>query len=86
MARRFWFCMTLYDFYWDSGREGFLAYIDADVETIKRLLEEYRKSDEWYDNVGFLEFLAGRGVKAELVATYSSNSPVDIDADEHIPF
>jgi hypothetical protein len=78
--------MTLYDFYWDSGREGFLTYIDADAETVKRSLEEYRKSGERYDNVGFLEFLAGKGVKAELVATYSSNSPVDIDADEHIPF
>jgi hypothetical protein len=78
--------MTLYDFYWDSGKEGFLAYIDADAETVKRFLEEYRKGNEWYDNVGFLEFLACKGVKAELVASYSSNSPVDIDADEHIPF
>ena len=78
--------VKLYDFYWDDGREGFLMYIDADSETVKRLLDEYRESDKWYDNEGVLEFLTSRGVKAELVTTYSSDSCVDIDADEHIPF
>ena len=76
----------LYDFYCDGGKMGFLMTINAERDEVERLLEEYRKTDEFYSDVGFLEFLVERGYTAEIITCYVSNSSVDIDADEHIAF
>jgi len=76
----------IYNFYWDNGREGFLLETDAPREVVEKLLDEYRKIDEFYDNEGFRDLLEERGYVAVIITSYSSNSPVDIDADEHIPF
>ena len=79
--------MPLYNFYWDNGREGFVAEINAKPEIVKKLLEEYRNRNEDYNNVGFIEFLQRNGVKARIVVSYSSNSPVEIHGvDEDIYF
>jgi len=58
-------------FYWYSGRdddERFLARVNADSETVKKLLNEYRKSDpEGYNSDGFINFLRERGIEAEII-------------------
>jgi len=41
--------------------------IDADPKTVKKLLHQYRKEDENYDDLGWLDFLNKKGIKAEIV-------------------
>ena len=76
----------LYNFYYEGGRMGFLMRVNAQRDKVERLLEEYRKTDEYYDDVGFKEFLIERGYTVEIITSYVSDSPVDIDADEHLLF
>jgi hypothetical protein len=61
--------MPYYVFYWGSGDEDerFLARIEADSETVKKLLDEYRKSDPDYDDFDFIEFLKKHGIDAEII-------------------
>jgi hypothetical protein len=41
--------------------------IEADKETVEKLLDEYRNSDKDYCDFGFLEFLNNKGIKAEFI-------------------
>jgi hypothetical protein len=59
--------MPTYCFWWDNGEEQFLMEIDADPKTVKKLLHQYRKEDENYDDLGWLDFLNKKGIKAEIV-------------------
>jgi len=62
--------MPYYGFYWCDGDddEQFIAKIDADAETVKKLLDEYRRSDpDGYNNVDFIDFLQSHGISAEIV-------------------
>jgi len=59
--------IPIYWFYWDDGEEGFLMEIDADVKTVKKLLSEYRREDEYYDNIGWYAFLSRKGIKARFL-------------------
>jgi len=62
--------MPYYGFYWYDGGddEQFIARIDADGETVKKLLDEYRRSDpDGYNNVDFIDFLQNHGISAEIV-------------------
>jgi hypothetical protein len=61
--------MPYYMFYWSAGDEDerFLARIEADSETVKKLLDEYRKSDPDYNDFGFIEFLKKHGIDAEII-------------------
>lgn len=56
-------------FYW--GRdvdEQFIAKIEADADTVERLLDEYRRFDpEEYNRDGFIEFLKEKGIDAEII-------------------
>ncbi|MCD6340883.1 MAG: hypothetical protein J7L51_02910 [Desulfurococcales archaeon] len=55
----------IYEFYWGHhDDERFLMEVEAEPEEVERLLEEYRASDEEYDDEGWLEFLRGRGIRA----------------------
>jgi len=45
-----------------------LARIEADSETVKKLLDEYRSSNpEGYNDCGFIEFLRSHGIEAEII-------------------
>lgn len=59
--------MPYYVFFW--GRhddEKFLARIEADADTVEKLLDEYRKADpETYNADDFMEFLKEKGIDAE---------------------
>ena len=62
--------MSYYMFYWCSGKddERFLAKIEADVKTVKNLLDEYRSSDpEGYNESDFIDFIRGKGIDAEII-------------------
>jgi len=60
--------MPIYCFYWsDEGlveEYRILIEINADKETVKKMLDEYRSSDEeGYIIFEFMEFLEERGVE-----------------------
>ena len=57
--------MPIYEFYWEE--DSFLMEINADYEDVKKLLEEYKKSDEFYNSVGWAEFLEKRGIEAKVI-------------------
>jgi len=60
--------MPVYEFYWGHDvDEQFLMEIDADEDTVKKLLDEYRSSDEEYNNFGWCDFLRRKGIKAEII-------------------
>jgi len=62
--------MPYYMFYWANGRddERFLARVEADSETVKKLLNEYRESDpEGYNSDDFINFLKKHGIDAEII-------------------
>jgi hypothetical protein len=63
--------MPYYMFYWYSGRdddERFLARIEADSKTVKKLLDEYRDFDpDGYNNCEFVDFLKKHGIEAEII-------------------
>ena len=55
-------------FWWEDGE--FLAEIEGKgltKEKIEKLLDEYRKEDEYYDNWGWLEFLQKKGYRVKMV-------------------
>jgi len=57
-------------FYWENGGDDqrFLARVEADSETVKKLLDEYRSSDpEGYNSDDFIEFLRAKGINAEII-------------------
>ena len=59
--------MPIYRFYWDNGEQGFLMEINADVDTVRKLLFEYRKLDEYYNIYGWADFLESRNIKARFI-------------------
>lgn len=74
--------MKLYEFYHDDGKGGFVLEINADRETVEKLLNEYRGLDpDGYNERGFIDFLKEKGYEVEHVVGYSSNSPVELDID-----
>lgn len=74
--------MKLYDFYYDNGKAGFVLEINAERETVERLLDEYRKSDpDEYNERDFIDFLKEKGYEVKYIVGYSSNSPVELDID-----
>ena len=58
--------MPIYEFYWEDG--SFLLEIDADPKTVEKLLDEYKKLDEDYDDLGWIEFLEEKGIKVREIA------------------
>ena len=74
--------MKLYDFYYDNGKCGFVLEINADKETVEKLLGEYRDLDpDGYNDRDFQKFLREKGYGVEYVVGYSSNSTVELDLD-----
>ena len=63
--------MPIYEFYYDDGDEEdvFWMEIDADKETVEKLLDEYRKSDPvGYNDLDWLDFLVDiKGIKARFI-------------------
>jgi hypothetical protein len=60
--------MPIYCFYWGKDEdESFLMEIEADKETVEKLLHEYKKLDEYYNNADWYEFLKSKGIKAEFI-------------------
>ena len=60
--------MSYYGFYWSDG--DFILRIDTDKETVKKLLDEYKKSDsEGYNDFDFVQFLKEKGISVEVVDT-----------------
>jgi len=62
--------MPIYMFYWGNARdldEMFMMEIDEDEDNVKRLLNEYRDIDKEYNNIGWLEFLEERNIKARIL-------------------
>ena len=58
--------MPIYEFYWGHHEdERFLMEIDADKETVEKLLNEYRATDEGYNNADWCDFLEKKGIKAK---------------------
>jgi len=74
--------MKLYDFYYDDGKTGFVLKINAERETVEKLLDEYRGLDpDGYNLDDFMDFLKEKGYEVKYVVGYSSNSPVELDID-----
>jgi iron uptake system EfeUOB component EfeO/EfeM len=59
--------MPIYEFYCDFNDIDFLMEIDADFETVEKLLDEYRNSDEAYNIIDWLTFLENKGIKAKII-------------------
>jgi iron uptake system EfeUOB component EfeO/EfeM len=59
--------MPIYEFYCDFNDVDFLIEIDADFETVEKLLDEYRNSDEAYNIIDWLTFLENKGIKAKII-------------------
>jgi len=55
----------IYEFWWSEG--SFLMDIDADKKTVEELLDEYRASDEYYNDIDWRDFLVKRGIKARFL-------------------
>jgi len=75
----------MYDLYWDNGREGCIIKANTFKEEMEKLVNEYIESDpdeyNIHDFIDWLELV--KGVKAELIICYYSNSPVEIDGTHH---
>ena len=56
----------LYEFQ-DNGGFSFLMEIDADLPTIKQLLDQYRNSDPNYDEEGWKVFLDRRRITSKFI-------------------
>jgi len=60
--------MPIYAFYYDGGETEFWMEIEADKETVEKLLNEYRESDpEEYNDLDWCEFLKSKGIKARFL-------------------
>lgn len=82
--------MKVIDLYWENGRTGCIAVIkeDIDEETVKTLVDEYKKSDpRLYNTYDALHYISQHGYTIELIICYDSQAPVNFDnIDYSIPF
>jgi iron uptake system EfeUOB component EfeO/EfeM len=60
--------MPIYCFYWGNDEdESFIMKIEANKEVVEKLLDEYRNSDEGYNDFDWFEFLKSKGIKAKFI-------------------
>ena len=55
-----------FELYDDEGSYG-IVKAPLDEKEFKRLVEEYKKEDEYYDNIGLVDFLREKGIEVELL-------------------
>jgi len=57
--------MPVFEFVWEEGNA--IMEIEADKETVKKLLYEYRNSDPHYNIDDWCNFLNKKGIKATII-------------------
>jgi hypothetical protein len=61
---------SIYKFWFDGGE--FFMEIEAERKVVEKLLDEYRKLNEEYNDEGWLRFLRNKGIKARFIKLKAS--------------
>ena len=72
--------MKIVNLYWDNKKTGCIVVIendDVDEETLKKIVEEYKKSNPRLYNVyDCIQYMMKKGIKVITKISYDSSSPV----------